>query len=114
MFELVRGSVAYREVAPHLKMRLSIFSAPLARRTTHSVARVPTLGRRATSGRPVPSSLPGPASSSQRQFSDFIAPVHAAPKRKMPTLAAHAVISTFDLLSIGIGPSSSHTVGPMR
>ncbi|KAJ7763698.1 serine dehydratase alpha chain-domain-containing protein [Mycena olivaceomarginata] len=27
---------------------------------------------------------------------------------------AHAVISTFDLFSIGVGPSSSHTVGPMR
>ncbi|ORX37449.1 serine dehydratase alpha chain-domain-containing protein [Kockovaella imperatae] len=29
-------------------------------------------------------------------------------------LPLHAVISTFDLFSIGIGPSSSHTVGPMR
>lgn len=29
-------------------------------------------------------------------------------------LAEHAVISTFDLFSVGIGPSSSHTVGPMR
>lgn len=28
--------------------------------------------------------------------------------------AGHAVISTFDMFSIGIGPSSSHTVGPMR
>jgi len=114
VFGSVRCSVAYCKVALHPKMRLSIFSAPLARRTTHLVARVPTLGRRATSGRPAASSLPGPASSSRRHFSDFIAPVHAAPKRKMPTLAAHAVISTFDLLSIGIGPSSSHTVGPMR
>ncbi|QRW03096.1 hypothetical protein RhiLY_02095 [Ceratobasidium sp. AG-Ba] len=26
----------------------------------------------------------------------------------------HAVISTFDLFSVGVGPSSSHTVGPMR
>ena len=26
----------------------------------------------------------------------------------------HAVISAFDMFSIGIGPSSSHTVGPMR
>ncbi|KCV70772.1 hypothetical protein H696_03123 [Fonticula alba] len=26
----------------------------------------------------------------------------------------HAVISVFDMFSIGIGPSSSHTVGPMR
>ncbi|KAJ3385699.1 hypothetical protein HDU92_002926 [Lobulomyces angularis] len=29
-------------------------------------------------------------------------------------LVQHAVLSTFDLFSIGIGPSSSHTVGPMR
>jgi len=26
----------------------------------------------------------------------------------------HAVVSTFDMFSIGLGPSSSHTVGPMR
>ena len=26
----------------------------------------------------------------------------------------HAVISVFELFSIGVGPSSSHTVGPMR
>jgi hypothetical protein len=28
--------------------------------------------------------------------------------------SGHAVVSTFDMLKIGIGPSSSHTVGPMR
>ncbi|PPQ65757.1 hypothetical protein CVT26_000358 [Gymnopilus dilepis] len=33
--------------------------------------------------------------------------VHAHPPE-------HAVISAFDLFSIGVGPSSSHTVGPMR
>jgi len=27
---------------------------------------------------------------------------------------SHAVVSVFDLFSIGLGPSSSHTVGPMR
>ncbi|KAI0255797.1 serine dehydratase alpha chain-domain-containing protein [Lactifluus subvellereus] len=31
-----------------------------------------------------------------------------------PDKPEHAVISTFDLFSIGVGPSSSHTVGPMR
>ncbi|THU88683.1 L-serine ammonia-lyase [Dendrothele bispora CBS 962.96] len=31
-----------------------------------------------------------------------------------PQKPEHAVISTFDLFSIGVGPSSSHTVGPMR
>ncbi|CDS02209.1 hypothetical protein, partial [Sporisorium scitamineum] len=31
-----------------------------------------------------------------------------------PNETEHAVISTFDLFSVGIGPSSSHTVGPMR
>ncbi|KAJ1724205.1 hypothetical protein LPJ61_005758, partial [Coemansia biformis] len=38
-----------------------------------------------------------------------------APKdRAQPQAASHAVVSTFDLFSIGVGPSSSHTVGPMR
>jgi hypothetical protein len=31
-----------------------------------------------------------------------------------PKADHHAVVSTFDLFSIGVGPSSSHTVGPMR
>ncbi|KAJ7074921.1 serine dehydratase alpha chain-domain-containing protein [Mycena belliarum] len=34
--------------------------------------------------------------------------------RSLSAPAEHAVISTFDLFSIGVGPSSSHTVGPMR
>ncbi|KAI9258526.1 L-serine ammonia-lyase [Sporodiniella umbellata] len=32
----------------------------------------------------------------------------------VPNNDHHAVVSTFDLFSIGVGPSSSHTVGPMR
>ncbi|MFH8838271.1 serine dehydratase beta chain [Streptomyces sp. NPDC017868] len=31
-----------------------------------------------------------------------------------PTRSPSVAISVFDLFSIGIGPSSSHTVGPMR
>ncbi|KAJ3767894.1 serine dehydratase alpha chain-domain-containing protein [Lentinula raphanica] len=38
--------------------------------------------------------------------------VSANPQERQ--LPEHAVISTFDLFSIGVGPSSSHTVGPMR
>ncbi|KAI8904709.1 serine dehydratase alpha chain-domain-containing protein [Gorgonomyces haynaldii] len=34
--------------------------------------------------------------------------------RKYSQNIQHAVVSVFDLFSIGIGPSSSHTVGPMR
>ncbi|KAK0446636.1 serine dehydratase alpha chain-domain-containing protein [Armillaria borealis] len=33
---------------------------------------------------------------------------------EIPQHPEHAVISAFDLFSIGVGPSSSHTVGPMR
>lgn len=33
---------------------------------------------------------------------------------KEPEVVSHAVVSLFDLFSIGVGPSSSHTVGPMR
>lgn len=36
------------------------------------------------------------------------------PESELSVRAEHAVISTFDLFSIGVGPSSSHTVGPMR
>ncbi|KJA25672.1 hypothetical protein HYPSUDRAFT_84980 [Hypholoma sublateritium FD-334 SS-4] len=48
--------------------------------------------------------------------SSALAPV-AEDDASVPTerhLPEHAVISTFDLFSIGVGPSSSHTVGPMR
>lgn len=38
--------------------------------------------------------------------------IHPTPEPRH--LPEHAVISTFDLFSIGVGPSSSHTVGPMR
>ncbi|KAI9288797.1 L-serine ammonia-lyase [Umbelopsis sp. AD052] len=40
----------------------------------------------------------------------------AAKESPVPDEASdhHAVVSTFDLFSIGVGPSSSHTVGPMR
>ncbi|RDB20821.1 L-serine dehydratase [Hypsizygus marmoreus] len=39
---------------------------------------------------------------------------HSQPHAPAQQLPEHAVISTFDLFSIGVGPSSSHTVGPMR
>ncbi|KAE8212726.1 hypothetical protein CF327_g3653 [Tilletia walkeri] len=57
-----------------------------------------------------------------QSFSD----AHFGPKRKNDgaedfeddepprDVTEHAVISTFDLFSIGVGPSSSHTVGPLR
>ena len=58
-----------------------------------------------------PAALPKPHV--QRRSQSSLAPsnVKAPPT---PALPLHAVISTFDLFSIGIGPSSSHTVGPMR
>ncbi|GAA5989470.1 hypothetical protein JCM10908_000488 [Rhodotorula pacifica] len=40
-------------------------------------------------------------------------PASSEPADILPR-AEHAVISAFDLFSIGVGPSSSHTVGPMR
>ncbi|KAF8705349.1 L-serine ammonia-lyase, partial [Rhizoctonia solani] len=59
---------------------------------------------------------PGPASkcfSSTASFRDQKSPLDIETE---PTESRkeHAVISTFDLFSVGVGPSSSHTVGPMR
>ncbi|KAI0532915.1 serine dehydratase alpha chain-domain-containing protein [Xylaria digitata] len=53
-----------------------------------------------------------------RSFSDDSASAENGDNSELGTYSEadheHAVISTFDLFSIGIGPSSSHTVGPMR
>ncbi|GAA5824056.1 hypothetical protein JCM11251_001503 [Rhodosporidiobolus azoricus] len=56
-----------------------------------------------TSFHHVPASLPKAI-----RLSSTTAPPEGLPR------AEHAVISAFDLFSIGVGPSSSHTVGPMR
>jgi L-serine dehydratase len=44
-----------------------------------------------------------------------LAPSTETPQRRTPVLnkASHMNVSVFDLFKIGIGPSSSHTVGPM-
>ncbi|KAG7558293.1 hypothetical protein FFLO_02763 [Filobasidium floriforme] len=39
---------------------------------------------------------------------------HFATQAELISPNDHAVLSVFDLFSVGVGPSSSHTVGPMR
>ncbi|KAH8172476.1 serine dehydratase alpha chain domain-containing protein [Sarocladium implicatum] len=64
--------------------------------------------------RPI-SMLPRPASQQRRPFSASTNDEDTADSGTYSEAHnEHAVISTFDLFSIGIGPSSSHTVGPMR
>ncbi|KAI9499705.1 L-serine ammonia-lyase [Zychaea mexicana] len=46
--------------------------------------------------------------------SEAAQPQEDAMMADQPEQDHHAVVSTFDLFSIGVGPSSSHTVGPMR
>ena len=50
----------------------------------------------------------------QRATAAASAPRSADDEPPLPSATDHAVISVFDLFSIGIGPSSSHTLGPMR
>ncbi|KAI8388154.1 L-serine ammonia-lyase [Radiomyces spectabilis] len=49
-----------------------------------------------------------------RAYSTAASEAVVDPTKQDPNADHHAVISTFDLFSIGVGPSSSHTVGPMR
>ncbi|KAJ3248322.1 hypothetical protein HDU77_008144 [Chytriomyces hyalinus] len=56
-----------------------------------------------------------------RRYSTFTPPVSQASAATAPATETassqdvnHAVVSIFDMFSIGVGPSSSHTVGPMR
>ena len=50
----------------------------------------------------------------KRMLSTTTAEVEENNVNLTPNEYSHAVVSTFDLFSIGVGPSSSHTVGPMR
>ncbi|WIB78626.1 L-serine ammonia-lyase [Curtobacterium sp. MCPF17_002] len=48
-------------------------------------------------------------------MSDLLTTEHPGPEVRVRTAAPASVhVSVFDLFSVGIGPSSSHTVGPMR
>lgn len=57
---------------------------------------------------------PAPRSARWGRPSSSLATRPSVTRSTHPVRPEHAVISTFDLFSIGIGPSSSHTVGPMR
>ncbi|KAH9472777.1 hypothetical protein Pst134EA_003381 [Puccinia striiformis f. sp. tritici] len=50
----------------------------------------------------------------QEILPEYLASEESLSTSTKPVDEKHAVVSTFDLFSIGIGPSSSHTVGPMR
>ncbi|KAG8933906.1 hypothetical protein FRC02_010937 [Tulasnella sp. 418] len=92
-------------------LRISLLSLrPSSRSTGHPALRSilkPQTFRRQS----LPSSTTRQFSSTSTRFTE------SSPKENIdeaPTPREHAVISTFDLFSIGVGPSSSHTVGPMR
>lgn len=94
--------------------RLSLlFSSATARKNVTryqpwmALAAVRTTGYRPF--RPLPAhSRPWSSSGSTQQFEGADEGTYSEANNE------HAVISTFDLFSVGIGPSSSHTVGPMR
>ncbi|KAL1408854.1 hypothetical protein Q8F55_005668 [Vanrija albida] len=93
---------APRRAARALAPRLSLASRPLP------LPRRPAPLARANS------TAVAPATPSMGSIPVSELPPSQRPGAEDKPRAEHAVISTFDLFSIGIGPSSSHTVGPMR
>jgi len=93
MFSFGSRWIAVRHIAlsPYSSLRLRS-------RITHQSLPRPPLSR----------NINGP-SHIARKDEDPVSGLERGPERP-----EHAVISTFDLFSIGVGPSSSHTVGPMR
>ncbi|KAG8917233.1 hypothetical protein FRC00_013864 [Tulasnella sp. 408] len=90
-----------------------------------SVSRISAAGKVAarpalTSHRAAAATKAPTANAQRRAFSstprarDPADPVVVPSASGTPPVKEHAVISAFDLFSIGVGPSSSHTVGPMR
>ncbi|KAJ1559365.1 hypothetical protein HK405_010912 [Cladochytrium tenue] len=83
----------------------------------------PTADRPAAATAGFDSPLTAPAATTRqrgRLMSTFVLPAPAAGSdggagdEAKQADDLHAVVSVFDLFSIGVGPSSSHTVGPMR
>ncbi|GAA5928867.1 uncharacterized protein JCM15063_003989 [Sporobolomyces koalae] len=87
-------------------------SLHLVRRSVPTIVPRPAHCRLLTTTRPsrtiLPFDLASASSASDPPRNDEVVESSSIPR------AEHAVISTFDLFSIGIGPSSSHTVGPVR
>ncbi|KAI1426120.1 serine dehydratase alpha chain-domain-containing protein [Xylaria sp. FL1777] len=84
----------------------------------HSTLRRQLTLDRAAKTQPIRVSTHIPPLKQARPFSNDSASAESEDASQLGTYSEadheHAVISTFDLFSIGIGPSSSHTVGPMR
>ncbi|KAJ2047456.1 hypothetical protein GGI08_006256, partial [Coemansia sp. S2] len=99
-------SVASR--LPTTRRVFGVSATPIAQRWTLSHGRL--LSSAARRGLSTTSAAPQ-AEPQQSGRSDEVAPDSKAAERDSTN---HAVVSTFDLFSIGVGPSSSHTVGPMR
>ncbi|KAJ8482445.1 hypothetical protein ONZ51_g5360 [Trametes cubensis] len=111
----LRLPYARRVVASHLPLRPLAFRAPASLRT------------RVSPGGTTPGTRCYASTLKRRGDESDEAAKHpeeedgdAIPAEELTTVGSHehehehAVISTFDLFSIGVGPSSSHTVGPMR
>ncbi|KAK0546292.1 hypothetical protein OC846_005331 [Tilletia horrida] len=114
--------IAAGRVGSHLTRRATFSTAspypPITRVSVHT-SRTPALVSRAArlQARVFSSTALRRNVDEPRSFSD----AHFGPKGSdadekegAHDVTEHAVISTFDLFSIGIGPSSSHTVGPLR
>ncbi|KAJ1991440.1 hypothetical protein H4R33_001361 [Dimargaris cristalligena] len=85
---------------------------------THQYLPVRLLNQSSISGGPLSEASVEPAPAIANSTSDPVFPnpptSTTIPADQPADDTHHAVVSTFDLFSIGIGPSSSHTVGPMR
>ncbi|KAJ2736490.1 hypothetical protein H4R23_002006 [Coemansia sp. Cherry 401B] len=107
-----------------MSLAARMFSRSLAATVRSAPARrAPRLGCLAAAGRL--SVLPGVQLACRRSLATSSPAPNAEPQPSAKALkddpkssakesTNHAVVSTFDLFSIGVGPSSSHTVGPMR
>ncbi|KAI0652831.1 L-serine ammonia-lyase [Cubamyces menziesii] len=111
----LRLPYARRVVASHLPLRPLAFRAPASLRTRVSPGGT-TPGTRCYASTLKRRGDESDEAAKRPEEEDG----DAIPAEELTTVGSHehehehAVISTFDLFSIGVGPSSSHTVGPMR
>ncbi|KAI8827354.1 serine dehydratase alpha chain-domain-containing protein [Chytriomyces cf. hyalinus JEL632] len=83
-------------------------------RATRLSATTASMARASTAARHRYSTFTPPATATVATTASLPQPTSQAAAATVAEDVNHAVVSIFDMFSIGVGPSSSHTVGPMR
>ncbi|KAI8325465.1 L-serine ammonia-lyase [Martensiomyces pterosporus] len=111
---LTRNLAAAARLSPARRIHSLFGAATLRGRLSAGAQRAQSYSASKAARRGLATASAAPQAEPQRSNKGSEEGAAASDKSAEHDSTHHAVVSTFDLFSIGVGPSSSHTVGPMR